>query len=439
MGRGKKATAIMKIREIMKDLKHDVREGKMPKIVIKRIVCCMEEVKDVRREDIDCPLPYILLMAFLSILAGAEAWTEMHEFTKAYKKKFNGIMPQYKGVGVPSHDTFRRVFGLVDPEGLQRATAVFVYEEISGLKRALGIEDSGLRHYSIDGKEQRGTGRKYGTDQKVANLQTMHCYDVTNGICFASVPIDEKSNEIPAAQNMLRAMNLRDCVVTFDAMNTQKDTVAIIIEGKGHYIGGLKGNHQLFHKEVDLFFSDEELSAIRKKKKCYCESTEPAHNRIEKRKYYLTTDINWFADLHKWKGLKAFVCYEIETECMVSGKKTKERRYYVSSLTDIQTCADTIRSHWGIENQLHWHLDVSFSEDCNTTMDRNAFNNLSIMNKMALSLLKLVRPAHKVGIKSIRKKFGWDLMTELARLLSLLDEDQIYEALLNSQRQAKKA
>ena len=83
---------------------------------------------------------------------------------------------------------------------------------------------------------------------------------------------------------------------------------------------------------------------------------------------------------------------------MVSGKKTKERRYYVSSLTDIQTCADTIRSHWSIENQLHWHLDVSFSEDNNTTMDTNAFNNLSIMNKMALSLLKLVRPVHKVGI-----------------------------------------
>jgi predicted transposase YbfD/YdcC len=422
--------AIMRIREAIKDVRHDVRGGKMPKIVLKRIISCMEDVKDARSpEDIDYPLSYIILMAFLAVMSGAESWVDMQTFTASYKKKFNGIMPQYKRIGVPSHDTFRRVFGLINPDELQRATTVFVVEELNRLKEVLGIAETGMRHYALDGKEQKGTGRKYGTDQKVPNLQTLHCYDVTNGICMYSVPISEKSNEIPAAQAMLSMMQLKNCVFTFDAMNTQRDTVSVIAGGGGHYVGGLKGNHPLFYSEVDLFFSDETLAKIRKKEEVFYEYSEKSHNRIEKRSYYLTTDIKWFADLSKWAKLKSFICYEIEAEDLVSGKKTKERRYYISSLTDVKLCADAIRSHWSIENQLHWHLDVTFSEDDNSTMDKNAFNNLSILNKMALSLLKLIQPVHKIGLKGIRKKFGWDFIDQLANMLSLLDEDLMREAL----------
>ena len=205
-------------------------------------------------------------------------------------------------------------------------------------------------------------------------------------------------------------------------------------------MGGLKGNQQLFYEEVVLLFSEEELARIsgKEKDKYFRTYTEKAHNRIEKRSYYMTTDINWFADLHKWAGLKAIICYIVETQDLVSDKKTKEYRYYISSMTDIELCADAIRSHWGIENQLHWHLDVTFSEDDNTTMDKNAFNNLSIMNKMVLSLLKLVQPMHKIGLKLIRRKFGWDLINQLTHLLSLLDEEQIGQALINSRLRVKK-
>lgn len=106
---------------------------------------------------------------------------------------------------------------------------------------------------------------------------------------------------------------------------------------------------------------------------------------------------------------------------------------YITSLADIELCADAIRSHWGIENQLHWHLDVTFNEDANSTMDKNAFNNLGILNKMVLSLLKLIQPAHKIGLKLIRRKFGWDLITQLTLLLNLLDEEQIRQAFLVKQ------
>jgi len=429
MNTNKIPTPIIKIREVIKKISFDARIGKVPKLVLMRIVTCMEDVGDSRAPGmIDYPLSYILLLAFLSVLAGAETWVDMQIFAESYKVKLNGILPRYKKIGVPSHDTFRRVFGIIKPEDLQAAT-MFLIQEISQLKKALGIEDTGLRHLSIGGKEQKGTGRKYGTDQKVSNLQTLHCYDVTNGICIYSKPINAKTNEIPIAQTLLASMELKNTVVTFDALNTQKDTVKIIADNRGHYVGGLKGNQHLFYEEVVLFFSDEELAHIRKDKKNFVTYTEKLHNRIEKRSYYMTTNIEWFVDLPKWTGLKSFICSEIETEHLVSGKRTKERRYYIASLADIKLCADTIRSHWGIENQLHWHLDVTFSEDDNTTMDKNAFNNLSILNKMALSLLKLVQPVHKQGLKGIRKKIGWDLINQLTHLLNLLDEEQIAQAL----------
>jgi len=429
----KTPTPIIKIREVIKGINFDALSGRMPKAVLKRIVSCMEGVSDGRVKGmIDYPLPYILLLAFLAVLSGAGGWTDMQDFSEAYKKKLNGILPQYKSLAVPSHDTFRRVFGIIAPEDLQRATAEFLLQEICQMKRALGIEDKGMRHLGLDGKEQNGTGRKYGTDQKVANLQTLHCYDITNGICLHSVPIDSKTNEIPVAQGLLKSMCLKNCVVTFDSMNTQRDTVAIIVRGGGHYVGGLKGNQQLMHEEVALLFSDEELGIIKKNGKYFRSYVEKAHNRVEKRSYYMTTDVSWFADLHLWAGLKAFVCYDIETEDLVSGKTTKERRYYIASVTDIEMCADAIRAHWSIENQLHWHLDVTFSEDDNTTMDKNAFNNLSVMNKMVLSLLKLIQPAHNAGLQRIRKKFGWSLVENLTLLLNLLDEKQIEQALLGS-------
>jgi predicted transposase YbfD/YdcC len=424
----------MKIREVIKNIHLDVRDERVPRVVLIRFIHCVDGVSDKRNPGmIDYPLAYVLLLAFLAVLSGANSWVDMEEFSNAYKRKLNGILPRFKKMAVPSHDTFRRVMGLLKPEELQFAVSSFLSDEMEQLKRALGIEEKGLRHYGLDGKEQKGSGRKYNTPEKVPNLQTLHCYDISNALCLFSVPIDTKTNEIPVAQTLLEKMQLKNCVVTFDAMNTQKETVRIIHEGKGDYVGGLKGNQHTFFDEVALFFSDEELDAIRRKKKFYRSYSEKAHNRMEKRMYYMTTDIQWFADLHLWPGLKSFICYDIETENLVTGITTRERRYYISSLTNLELCSDAIRGHWSIENQLHWRLDVSFSEDDNTTMDKNAFNNLSIMNKMTLTLLKLIQPTYKRGIKTIRKRFGWDLIQCLTTMLSLLDENVISEALEKTQ------
>jgi predicted transposase YbfD/YdcC len=288
-----------------------------------------------------------------------------------------------------------------------------------------------MRHISVDGKEGKSTGRLYGTAGKIPNLQTLNVFDVSDGICLASVPIKKKTNEIPTAQAVLREMQLKGCVVSFDAMNTQKDTVAVVREKKGEYVAGLKGNHEIMHEEVSLYFSDEVLESIEKDGTNCITFTEKAHNKIEKRRYYLSSDVKWFADLKLWAGLKGFVCYDLETQSLVTGKKTHERRYYITSLTDIETVAEAVRGHWMVENGLHWHLDVTFSEDDNTTMDANAFNNLSILNKLALTLYKLLRPTMKKGtsVRSVRKSFVWGFNEQLASLLTLLDDNAVAEAL----------
>jgi predicted transposase YbfD/YdcC len=424
------ATPLLEIREVLKGIQIESTDGKMPKAVLKRFIHCIDQVSDPRKEGmIEYPLTYVIVLAFLSVLGGADGWSEICAFSLSYKTKLNGIIPGYKAYKIPSDDTFRRVMGLFKPEEFQRAVTEFMVDEITQIKKILGIADNMPRLINVDGKEQKGTGRKYNTDQKVRNLQTLHVYDASNGICLASVPIDKKTNEIPTAQDILSQMELKNSIVTFDAMNTQKDTVSVIAESHGDYVGGLKGNQHLFYQEVVDLFTDEFLSEIQEGKKYYRSYTEKNHNRIEKRSYYMTTDIKWFADLKLWKNLKSFICYKIETYDLVTHKETTEFRYYISSLTDIELCSDAIRGHWSVENKLHWHLDVTFSEDGNTTMDKNSFNNLSILNKMCLSLLKLVQPQFKFGLKIIRKMIGWELVEHLTKILILLDEESLIEAL----------
>jgi predicted transposase YbfD/YdcC len=408
----------------------NLRECKEPsRRAVKRFIRFAEAVDDVRVSGmVTYPLPHILAMAFLAVLGGAGTWVDMEIFCEQRRRWLKKVFPL--DGDTPSHDTFRRVLGLVDPGQFADATVSFLLDRMGAIRRAVRAP-GGVRHISVDGKEGKSTGRLYGTAGKIPNLQTLNVFDVSDGICLASIPIEKKTNEIPTAQAVLREMQLKGCVVTFDAMNTQKDTVAAVREKKGEYVAGLKGNHETMHDEAVLYFSDEVLKSIEKDSTKCVTSTEKAHNKIEKRRYCLSSDIKWFADLKLWAGLKGFVCYDLETECLATGKKTHERRYYITSLTDIETVAEAVRGHWMVENGLHWHLDVTFSEDDNTTMDTNAFNNLSILNKLALTLYKLLRPAMKKGtsVRSVRKSFGWGFEEQLASLLALLDDDAVAEAL----------
>ncbi|HEY5583153.1 MAG TPA: ISAs1 family transposase [Ruminiclostridium sp.] len=426
---------IVEYKEIITSTGISVDDYTPPKKTMKRFIRLLKEMEDTRvKTMIDYPLYEIVIIAFLAVLSGASTWDEISFFGNARIKWLCKFLKLKNGV--PSHDTFRRVFSLINPEQLQKATVLFLMENMEKIRKSLKINNNSKRHICVDGKEQKGTGRKYGSDSEIRNLQTLHIYDASNGICLFSQPIDEKTNEIPTAQEILKNMQLKDSIVTFDALHTQKKTIEIITEQKGDYVGALKGNHEVFAREVADYFTEEHLRKTKEDGTYYYKSIDKAHSQIETRRFYLSTTTDWFADKKYWKRLKGFVCYEKTVYNTITGKQTKETRYYITSLNDVELCAEAIRGHWSVENQLHWHLDANFNEDDNTTTDKNAFNNLSMLNKLSLSLLKLAQPLMKKknSIRLMRKCFGWDTEDHVAMILNTFDDETLRNALENAKK-----
>lgn len=403
---------------------------KPPKNVIHRFVHVFKDIDDIRCQAmIDYPLVEIILIAFLAVLGNASSWNEMEIFGKAKQKWLKKFIPLKNGI--PSHDTFRRVFALMDTNQLQDATVAFLMENITAIKKSLPEQNNEYRLLCVDGKEQRGTGRRYDYSDKVKNLQTLHIFDASNEICIYSEAISEKTNEIPVAQKALEKMQLKGCIVTFDALHMQKDTVATIKNRGGNYVGGLKGNQAGLKEEAADYFNEDDLLAYYKEKGDYRESSEKAHGHIEKRQYYLVRPTK-SKIIKEWASLKAFVCCVKTITDIHTNEVKKEIRYYAASEDDIELCVAAIRGHWSVENRLHWHLDYTMREDENTTMDKNAFNNLSLINKMVLTLIKLTKPLVKTpSMRTLRKQFGWDLESYISILLNCFDEYTLAEAMLS--------
>lgn len=405
-----------------------------PKAVMRRFVRLFKEVDDSRISGmIEYPLVEILLITFLAILGNASTWADIARFgqqKQRWLKKFLKLKN-----GIPSHDTFRRVFSLIDTQSLQEVTVLFLIENLNSIKKSLGIKDTGYRQICVDGKEQKGTGRKYNYDEKIRNLQTLHIYDASNEICLYLQAISEKTNEIPVAQKILETMDLKKSIVSFDALHTQKDTINTIVKKGGDYVGGLKGNQGILHTEAKATFTEDVLASL-KDTDAYYETSEKAHGKVEIRRFYIKKAKHRFNGVVEWQNLRNFIYYEKYTCDIINGKENTEIRYYITSLRDVVLCAEAVRGHWGIENKLHWHLDYSFNEDFNSTMDQAAFNNYSLINKMVLSLCKLAQPfmEGKPSIRTIRKMFGWNYEENLSFLLSCFDEETIRTALESPQK-----
>jgi predicted transposase YbfD/YdcC len=415
---------------------HDISlpENGVPRKPVLKLIGLFQTVSDARVQGkVSYPLHEILMVAFLAVMAGAGTFVDIEMFGKINQK----WLGEHFGVshGIPSHDTFRRVFSVISPSHLQNATVSFLLDGIKLVKRAFNIEGSGIKHYCVDGKTARGTGKLRGLESGVKQMHTVHVYDRTDSICLVSKPAGDKTNEIPAVQGILKLLDLKGAVVTFDALNTQRDTVAAVIGQKGGYVAALKGNQPELFQEVSSFFTPKTLKSIESGGKNYLEFREKSHNRIEVRKFYLSQNVSWLVQLKDWDGLKSLIYYSLRTEDINSGKITDETYCYISSATDIVLCADAIRGHWSIENNLHWHLDVNFLEDATEILDRVAFQNMSLMNKMALSLLKLIAPLLKISIRSTRKRIGWDIDT-LINAFRILDEDILAECALKVKAQA---
>jgi predicted transposase YbfD/YdcC len=330
----------------------------------------------------------ILIIAITSLLCGAEHFTDMADFGRAKDDWFKTFLELPNGI--PSHDTFRRVFALLNP----RAFSECFLRWTEGLRRAIAGE-----LVALDGKTLR---RSLAAGQSPIHL--VNAWAAQNRLVLGQIKVADKSNEITAIPELLRALELAGCVVTLDAMGCQKEIAREIREADADYVLALKGNHGTLYQEVKAFLND----AVQRQEKHLAQhqTVEKDHGRIETRRYWITAQLGWLADHPQWEGLQSVGLVEALRE--VKGQVTVERRYYLTSLPAMaKPFAEAVRGHWSVENQLHWVLDVGLNEDQSRIRTGYAAENLAALRKMALNLLQQDTQLQR-GIRGKQKNAGWD-------------------------------
>lgn len=239
-----------------------------------------------------------------------------------------------------------------------------------------------------------------------AVLHSVSAWAHDAGIVLGEIKTAEKSNEITAIPELLKSLDIKGSIVTIDAMGCQKKIVKEIRKSKADYVLGLKGNHGDLHDDISLYLLDAKKRKFKGIKHSYYKSIDKNHGRKEEREYWVTEEIWWLTDRKKWKDLKSVGMVHSRRE--VNGKVSKEFRYYLSSMSaDGQGFARAVRGHWGVKNSLHWVLDVCFREDECRIRSENAPENLAILRRLSLNILKHTKH-HNRGIKVKMKRAGWD-------------------------------
>ena len=267
----------------------------------------------------------IIMITFFAIISKATEWKEIESFARKEEKWLKKYLELPNGI--PSHDTIQRVISILDSKVLYENCLKYFIEIID---KYIQREDNEIDIYSIDGKTTNSSSRSYLTTTKISPLNTMSVYSHNYGVSIIQDYIKEKDNEIPMGPKLLEQLNLKNCIVTSDALNTQKETVKSIIKNNGDYVLALKANQKNFYNEIKEYFLDNTfLKQIEQEN--YFEETEKSHSKIINRKYYLTNDIKWINGCKNWKGLKS-IGLEIKTiENIQTGEVTEERRHYIVS------------------------------------------------------------------------------------------------------------
>ena len=421
------------IREAMAGTRRVNEDGTPTRAACRHMLAMFSTVTDPRQAwKVRYPLNEVLLLVFLSVMCGADTWVDMERLGCAKLRWLRRFSPFAEGI--PSHDTIRYVMGLVDPAELQGLIVTFLVENIYAVRSSLGVEEP-TRQYAVDGKAERGTGRRYkhSEEGELRDMQTLHVWDTSSNICLWSEPIDEKTNEIPVAQRWLadEGNDIKGVIISADALHTQVRTAEIIVSRGADYVLGLKGNQSTLRDSCEDYFSDDKfLQRIRRLKADYLKVTEKAHGQLEVRETYRCDPVD--GEFPRWEGLRSLVCQvKTVTPTAKGAEERVETRYYISSLTDVGEIATAIRRHWICESS-HWLLDAAFRQDEDQNTDGNRFENRAMLNKLCLGLARLMQ-AHpyyakrRASVATIRKMIGWETEENFGRLLEVVDRTAFEE------------
>jgi predicted transposase YbfD/YdcC len=344
-------------------------------------------IKDPRHHNTRHLLHDMLLIALCAIISGADSWTQVAEYGRSKFAWFEQFLQLPNGI--PSHDTFGRLFARIDPKGFQNFFTRWVQEFSESIKG---------KTVAIDGNTLRGSHDK--TNGKSA-IHMVSAWASELRLVLGQLKTNDKSNEITAIPELIKTLALQGTIVTIDAMGCQRKITQTIIEEKADYVIQLKENQPTLHQDIALYFQDPANGPF----DTY-QTTDGEHGRIETRQYFATDKIHWLAGKHQWAGI-ATICM-VTRQRQLDAKTSTETAYFISSLKcHAPTIAQSIRDHWAIENDLHWCLDICFREDhCRVRKD-HAPENLGILRHMAINLLKREKSL-KGGLQTKRLKAAWD-------------------------------
>lgn len=342
---------------------------------------------DPRKENKRHKLIDIITIAICAIICNADSFAHISEFGQAKHRWFKQFLELPHGI--PSADTFERVFARIDPKEFKTCFIQWI-QAICQLTKGEVV--------AVDGKTLR---RSHDRTNGKSAIHMVSAWACTNGLVLGQIKTEEKSNEITAVPQLLRMLEIEGCIVTTDAMSCQKRISETIVDKGADYVFSLKGNQSKLHDDVQLYFQNLDEVAFD-----YHETIDAEHGKIETRKYRAVSDISWLQGKEDWKNLKT-ICM-VERERQFKGKTEIETSYYIGSVeADAKLLAHAIRCHWGVENRLHWVLDVSFREDESRIRKDHAPDNFSVLRHIALNMIKKETSVKK-SIKAKRLRAGWD-------------------------------
>jgi predicted transposase YbfD/YdcC len=363
------------------------------------LVAALGTVPDPRRQckNLRHRLVDVLVLGFCGVLCGCEDFVEIEAFARSKEDFFRRFLELPHGI--PAHDTFRRVFQAVCPQALQQC----LIRWLKGLRQTAQPADGEV--IAIDGKTLR---RTFDRARGLGALHLVSAWATANGLTLGQVAVDAKSNEITAIPQLLELLDLKGCVVTIDAAGCQKEIAAQIVAKEAAYVLALKDNQPTLHAQASDYFLEQLTSEKPDAKLRHLTEVETGHGRTETRETFVAPAPKEMLASGAWVGLATIVLVIRRCVDHTTGKASDEVRYFLSSLpAKVKRLAKAVRQHWGIENGLHWVLDVAFNEDRMRQRERNGIENLALLNRLAVSLLRQDKTI-KAGVKCKRKAAGWD-------------------------------